>query len=171
MKKTSFILIIFFSSFVTTFAHSNIAYIDINFILNKSELGKSLNKHIQEINSKNTKNLKKLENNLMNKEKLLLSQKNILEKKEFDSRLNILSLEIQKYRSDKKILQDELNRIKIKNSKKILELLNPIITDFVEKNSISLVIPKKNIIVGKKKLDITDKIIELLNNQKYSLSF
>ena len=58
-----------------------------------------------------------------------------------------------------------LNKIKIENTKKIFEILNPIITNYVEQNSISLVIPKKNIIVGKKNLDITDEIIKLLNNK------
>ena len=38
----------------------------------------------------------------------------------------------------------------IKNTKEILELLNPIITNYVESNSIIMVLPKKNIIVGKK---------------------
>ena len=72
---------------------------------------------------------------------------------------------LKKYRSDKKISEEDINKIKIENTKKILNFLNPIITEYVEKNSISLVIPKKNIIVGKKKLDITDKIVQLLNNE------
>ena len=66
---------------------------------------------------------------------------------------------------------DNLNKIKINNTKKILEILNPIIAEFVESNSISLVFPKKNIIVGKKKLDITDQIIILLNNKIKTLNF
>ena len=69
------------------------------------------------------------------------------------------------------MLNDSLNDMKVKNTKKILEFLNPIITNYVEKNSISLVIPKKNIIIGQKKLDITEKIIKLLNDQKKSLNF
>ena len=102
---------------------------------------------------------------------MLLSQQNILEKNEFDKRARILSEEIKKYRSEKKMLNDSLNDMKVKNTKKILEFLNPIITNYVEKNSISLVIPKKNIIIGQKKLDITEKIIKLLNDQKKSLNF
>ena len=114
---------------------------------------------------------KLIEDDLINKEELLLSQQNILEKNEFDKRARILSEEIKKYRSEKKMLNDSLNDMKVKNTKKILEFLNPIITNYVEKNSISLVIPKKNIIIGQKKLDITEKIIKLLNDQKKSLNF
>ena len=62
-------------------------------------------------------------------------------------------------------------RLKLKIQKKIIEYLNPIITEYVDTNSISLVIPKKNIIVGKKNLDITGEIIKILNNKVNSLNF
>ena len=73
--------------------------------------------------------------------------------------------------SEKKSSIDKINNIKIENTKKILKYLNPIITKYVDDNSISLVIPKKNIIVGKNNLDITDQIIILLNDQVKSLEF
>ena len=171
MKKILSLFIFIFLNLSPTIAYSKIVYIDINLILNKSEIGKSLNKYLQDINKKNIDSLKKLENDLKSKEEILISQKNILEKNEFEKKLNSLSIEVKDYRSEKKKLQDKLNNIKIENTQKILELLNPIITDFVEKNSISFVLPKKSIIVGQKKLDITDRIIILLNEQKKSLSF
>ena len=171
MKKILSLFIFIFLNLSPTIAYGKIVYIDINLILNKSEIGKSLNKYLKEINKKNIDSLKKLENDLKNKEEILISQKNILEKNEFEKKFNSLSIEVKDYRSEKKKLQDNLNNIKIENTQKILELLNPIITDFVEKNSISFVLPKKSIIVGQKKLDITDRIIILLNEQKKSLSF
>ena len=59
----------------------------------------------------------------------------------------------------------------IEKTKEILKVLNPIIAKYVDLNSISLVIPKKNIIVGKKNLDITEQIIQLLNNDIKKLKF
>ena len=67
--------------------------------------------------------------------------------------------------------ESNINKIKIENTKEILKLLNPIITNYVEANAISLVMPKKNIIVGKKNLDITDQIINLLNKNAKNLKF
>ena len=64
-----------------------------------------------------------------------------------------------------------MKQLKIDNTKKILKILNPIITNFVDINSISIVIPKKNIIVGKKNLDITNQIIDLLNENVEKLNF
>ena len=49
--------------------------------------------------------------------------------------------------------------------------MNPIISNYVEQNSISVVIPKKMIIIGKKSLDITIPVIKILdkNIQKIKL--
>ena len=82
-----------------------------------------------------------------------------------------MSKKIKKYENDRKKTKDELSLIKINNTKKILKMLNPIITKYVEENSITLVLPKKNIIVGKKNLDITNQIIQILDSQPIQLDF
>ena len=172
MKK--FIFLIFFlfnTNILTSIVKAEIVYIDINYVLNSSEVGKSLNKFINQINKKNTAEYKLIEDKLKNKEQNLIAQQNIIEKDEFEKQFNILSKEVQKYMSEKKSSIDKINNIKIENTKKILKYLNPIITKYVDDNSISLVIPKKNIIVGKNNLDITDQIIILLNDQVKSLEF
>ena len=169
MKKIIIFFLIFGSSVINTKAE--IAYIDINLILNSSDVGKHLNKYIEEIKKKNIDRFKLIENDLLKKEKALIAQQNILEKSEFEKKLNALSSEVQKYRADKKTSTEEIKKIKIENTKKILKILNPIITKYVDLNSISIVIPKKNIIVGKKNLDITNKIILLLNENIKKLDF
>ena len=171
MKKNIKALIFFFFVFSISNSSAQIAYIDINFILNNSDVGKSLNNYLKNINDEYLIKYKNIENDLINKEKSLLAQQNILTKSEFENKAENLTNEIKKYKADKKLSNDNLNKIKINNTKKILEILNPIIAEFVESNSISLVFPKKNIIVGKKKLDITDQIIILLNNKIKTLNF
>jgi len=169
MKKYFIGLFIFlFSSY---YSYAQIVYIDVNFILNNSEVGKSLNIYLKEINNKNIVSYKEIEGKFLQKEKELLAQKNILEKSEFDKKFKKLSKEVNVYRSEKKKSLNKLNETKLKNTNKILKILNPIITNYVDKNSISLVIPKKNIIVGKKNLDITNEIVKLLNDKVKSLDF
>ncbi len=169
MKKV-IIFFIFFLSF-TFNVRAEITYIDINFILNYSEVGKSLNSYIKKIQNNDLVKYKKIESDLINKEKSLIAQQNILDKKEFQNKLSILTSEVQKFRSDKQLSLEKLNNIKIERTKEILKVLNPIITNYVELNSISIVIPKKNIIVGKKNLDITDNITKLLNEKITELNF
>ena len=60
--------------------------------------------------------------------------------------------------------------LKIKKKKKneinkFLKLLNPIIKNYVEKNSISLVLDKKNVLIGKKNYDITSKVLDVVNKE------
>ena len=169
MKKIIFFFI-FFCTFIQI-VKAEIVYIDINSILNKSDVGKSLNDFLEKIENKDLEKYKLMEAQLIKKEKELIAQQNILVKEEFQKKLASLTAEVQKYRSDKKTSLDELNKVKIEKTKEILKVLNPIITKYVDLNSISLVIPKKNIIVGKKNLDITEQIIELLNNDIKKLKF
>ena len=136
--------------FIQTNIKAEIDYIDLNFIINNTTLWKSLNKHISELNKLNEEKFKKNELELLEKEKSLVSQQNILNKNEFEKRVKELSLDVKKYRTEKKISLDKIKKTRIENIKKILEIINPIITKYVNENAISLVIPKKNIVVGKK---------------------
>ena len=169
MKKFFFYFLIFFIFPLNTFA--KVAYIDLKLILKESDVGKFVNDHINKIKNENNSKFKEKENKLIDKEKLLISQKNILNEAEFNKRIAVLTEEVKKYRADKKDSIDRINKIKIDYTKEILKSLNPIIAKYVDLNSISLVIPKKNIIVGKKNLDITNQIIKLLNNNIKKINF
>ena len=169
MKKK--ILIFILLNILTLNSKAEIVYIDINFILNSSDVGKNLNTYLETIKNQNLLKYEEIENDLVNKEKSLIAQQNILDKEQFQKKLKKLTSEVQKYRSDKKVSLEELNNIKINKTKEILSALNPIITKYVDENSISIVIPKKNIVVGRKNLDITNQIIKLLNNNITKLEY
>ena len=169
MKKK--ILIFILLNILTLNSEAEIVYIDINFILNSSDVGKNLNTYLETIKNQNLLKYEEIENDLVNKEKSLIAQQNILDKEQFQKKLKSLTSEVQKYRSDKKVSFEELNDIKINKTKEILSALNPIITKYVDENSISIVIPKKNIVVGRKNLDITNQIIKLLNDNITKLEF
>ena len=100
MKK--YLIGIAISLFSSFYSYAQIVYIDVNFILNNSEVGKSLNNYIKEINDKNLISYKEIEDQFLKKEKELLAQKNILEKSDFDKKLKKLSKEVNIYRSEKK---------------------------------------------------------------------
>ena len=71
----------------------------------------------------------------------------------------------------KKILIMKQKKKKIKYTKEILQTLNIIISKYVEENSIQIVFSKKDIVIAKKDLDITDPIMNLLNNQLVKIEF
>ena len=59
---------------------------------------------------------------------------------------------------------------KKKYSKEILLILNPLLTKYVDSNNISLVIEKKDVLVGAKSLDITNNILSIFNEKTKNLN-
>ena len=152
-------------------AENKIAYIDINYILNNSLAGQSISKHIQEIKEKKNIEFTSIEKRLKDEETKIIKQKNIIKKNEFEEQVNKLREEVNEYNKNKEIFKEEIKAKKIKYTKIILNKLNPIISNYVEENSITIVFPKKNIIIAKKDLDITKLIMDLLNNQLNKIDF
>ena len=54
--------------------------------------------------------------------------------------------------------------MKLKYTKVLLEKLKPILSDYSKENSVSLIIDKKNIVIGINDLNITNDIIKILDN-------
>ena len=79
------VLIYFFLFFkiLTVTVNAEIAFIDINYILNNSDVGKSLNSHLDKINKKHIQTFQKIENALIKKEKVLIAQQNVINELEF----------------------------------------------------------------------------------------
>ena len=170
MKKI-FLLLLFFFNFDATFAENKLAYININHIINNSIVGQSISEHIQNIKQKQIDEFKIIEKQLNTKEQDLLKKKNIIDKDEFEKQVNILKNEILNYGREKKKFNDEIEKKKIKYTKKILDSLNPIVSTYVEKNEILIVFSKKNIVIAKKNLDITMPVMNLLNDQLSKIDF
>jgi Skp family chaperone for outer membrane proteins len=49
--------------------------------------------------------------------------------------------------------------------KNLTDKLTLILAEYADKNSISYIIPKQNIIIGKTELDLTNIILEILNSK------
>ena len=165
MKKVFYFFVIFF--FYINVAHSknNIAYLDVQLIIDKSDLGKFYKKKISNKYDKIKIELEKKETSIKDEQILIDNQKNILKEDEIKKKIKKLNNQVINYKTlrneySKNILEEKKNY-----SVKILKILNPIITNYVEINNIDLVIEKKNILVGIKSLDITFNILEILNQK------
>ena len=79
-----FLVTISFLFFINFHAHAeNIAIVDVNFLINNSKAGKFIQKNLTADNKKIVEELKKKETNLINEEKKLITQKNVLSEEEF----------------------------------------------------------------------------------------
>ena len=171
-KKIIYILFLFFFNLFSTFSYSTeIVYININEIMNNSIVGKYINAYIDKKQKEISNRFKNEENELRNKETKLLAQKKFLKNEEYKNQAIKLQDEVNLYNKNKKNVLNELNKKKIESSKKVFVKLNPILTNYMKTNSVSLILKKKDIIVGKKSLDITSDIIELLNKDIQTIDF
>ena len=66
---------------------------------------------------------------------------------------------------------NELSNFTAKSKKKILDLLNPLIKNYLQKESIQILLQKEKIIFGDEKLDITKEILATFNSKYKSIKF
>jgi len=146
-----------------SFAESKIVYIDMNKILNKSKVGAFVEKELTKLHETKLEGFKKTEEDLKKKEIDLVSKRNILARNEFDAKVKLLNEDAQKYQAERRKWFDEIAVKRNKARAEVLKSLDPIITNYFEKNKISLILYKRNIAIGSSELNITDAIIDQLN--------
>ena len=88
-----------------------------------------------------------------------------LSKTSFEAQIAKLREDAREYQSSRVKLTNELTQKRIKVTKKILDELKPILAKYIEEETISVILDKKNVIVGKINLDITETIIKKLDNK------
>tara|TARA_B110001450_G_C17620137_1_gene480862 strand:+ start:506 stop:1030 length:525 start_codon:yes stop_codon:yes gene_type:complete len=160
-------VIFFFFAFnlINVNANEKIVYIDTSYILNQSLVGKSILAKLNSKQKKNIENFKKTENSFKETEKKIIASKNVTSEEEFKKKVLELRNTVKAYQVSRKKAQEDLMKEKNKLNNKLLDLLNPILTTYSKENSISIIIEKRNIIIGKTDLDITEEIVNILDKK------
>jgi len=162
MKKY---LLLFLILFNYSYADDKILYIDINFLLKESDSGKYISNELQKINNKNIAEFKKIEESIKLEENKILKQKNILKEEDYNKKINDLREKYQSYQKLKNKKTNELKKVRNVAGNNVLKIINDILEKYSTDNSVSLIINKQNIIIGKTELDITKDILILLNEK------
>ncbi len=163
MKKIYFLLLIFFIH--TNVYSQNIVYLDVQYIIDNSDIGKFYKSKINTIQDENSKKLKVREDEINKEELSINNQKNILSKEELQKKIKSLNDLLKNYQTYRNDLKKNVVEKKKLYTSKILENLNPLLTEYVDSKNITLVVEKKNILVGIKSLDITPEILKILNEK------
>ena len=96
------IVLFFFISYSQfSLANDKIFHIDIDYIMNNSIAGKSIIKQLDTISKKNLSELKKIEDKLKKEETKIISQKNILDKKEYEKIVTLFTNKVSSYQKKK----------------------------------------------------------------------
>ena len=166
MKFLRFLFLIFFILFSqNVFAENKIVFIDIDFLMKNSNIGKLSLKKLEELNNKNVNLLKVNEKELKEKENTLLQKKNIISKEEFENEIKILKNKIEEFKTNKDNMVKDFNTLKVKELNTVLEKFNKKIQEYMSQNSIDIVLNKNNIFIGKVTSDITNDILIEINKE------
>ena len=164
MKKLlSLILVIFIFFTNQGFSEQKIAFINMDRVMSTSKTGSSILKQLTDLKNKNSKFFKEEEKKLKEKDAKLISQKNILSEVDFKKKIDELKAEIKNYNQNRNKMIEDFSKLKIDNTNNLLKLINPILVKFSNDKEISIILQKKDLVVAKTELDITDEVIKIVN--------
>ena len=166
MSKILRLFFFCFLLFASSYSYSDekkIVYLNLDYIYQKSKPGKLILEELNTNKKLNIEKFKEKENEIRTAEQDIIKKKNILSKEEFDLKVRALNEEMQKYNKirEKAFLEFEENKKKKLNE--FLVKITPLIENYVKENSINIVLNQKNLFIASKKFDITDQIIQIIN--------
>ena len=164
-KGILFILIFFISSSFSSVFANNIAYIDLDNLLQNTNLGKKI---FDKLDSQKKDQLNKIidkEKQIKNIENDLNTKKNILSENEIKFEINKLKKEINDFNSYRIKLEEEYEATKNNEIMNFFSIINPYIENYLAENSIDILLNNNSVIMSKDEMDITKKIINIINNE------
>ncbi len=169
MKKKIIIFLIFFLNAIPSHSNEKIVYLNIEKIMQESIAGKSIITQLKKKRETSISQFKKKEKDIFEKEKKLISQKNILSKEEFENKIKDLRKDISDYQKNRGKILNDIAKKRVKASTNLIKKLTPILEEYSKQKSISLIVQKKHIVMGKKEDDITKDILDLVNQRIKSI--
>ena len=169
-----YLKIIFFVLLILNFYNLSFAeetyFIDMSKILNQSKAGKEAQDFLKKKIITEDKKLKE-EGELLKKEEIdLIAKKKTISADEYKKTLNQLREKNIKFQKKRVNFAKEISTQRAEARNKLLKALNPILTKYMSKNNIQIIIYKKYVAMASSKLDLTNKILEILDKELKSLN-
>ena len=165
LNRLILIITIFFSFINTSISKENIGFVNVDYLIQNSNIGKKLLANINDKDKKNLDNLKKKNQILQDLESSIIKKKNVISVEAYNKEVIDFKKKFQEFSKEKNKIVQEFNIFKKKEIKNIFKKINPIINDYMEENSVNLLFDSKNIFMGAKKLNLTEDILKKINNE------
>ena len=165
LKNYFSILFIYILLAFNVLAEDKISYLDLDYILTNSNVGKTLLTKLNQNEKGILEKFKVEESKLKDEENKILGSKNIISEDELKKNIVEFQKKLKKLKKSKSTEIEKLKKIRNDQIINLLNSINPIIQEYMNDNSISMVIDKKNVYIANKKLDITNNLIELINKK------
>tara|TARA_B110000008_G_C16928544_1_gene547763 strand:- start:28 stop:534 length:507 start_codon:yes stop_codon:yes gene_type:complete len=159
------LLIVISITFYSNAYSNNLAYVNIEFLLENSDLGKSISQNLIKMESEKNKFLKTEEEKLIILENEIKKIKNVISQDELNKKISIFKSSVNSYNKEKKKILNELQNKKNSELINFFDKISPILQEYMDQNSISLLFEKKNIFIGKSNIDITNDVLSIINKE------
>ena len=166
--KYLIITLIFVFSFSKLYSETPY-FVDFKYILNESNAGKKAQDALKSKLNNGLKILKDKEKKIQEEEKKIIQQKKLISPEEYKKKVSELRKKVSALQNERNNLFESISKQRSKARNELLENLNPILSDYMKKNQIRMIVDKKSILLADENLNITEEIIKLLNNKLKSL--
>ena len=161
--KICIYLILFLNFFNISNAEQSVKFVNIDLLVNKTKIGNQMLTKISSLDKENIKKLKSFEKQIKEKQDEIKIKKNVISDMEFEKEVSNLNKKILDFNNQKKTMVEELTNIKNKELNLFFENIKPVVQNYMNENSIDMIINIKNIFMGNNKSDITNDLIEKIN--------
>ncbi len=163
-KKNIFSLfLIFFLFNGSLHANDKIVYMNFNYVINNSVIGKKVLQELNNLNKKNVENLKNYQEKLKSEISEINKIKNVASAEDLNKKIAKHNQNIKEFDELKKKLSNELNKKRNDEMNKLVKLINPLLEKYMKDNSIDMILNKEIVYFAKDKYDISNEILELTN--------
>jgi len=164
-KSLILTIAIFFTFINVSISKESIAFVNVDYLIKNSNIGKKLLANINDKDKKNLDNLKKKNKILQDLESSIKKKKNVISDEAYNKEVIDFKKKFQEFSKEKNEIVKEFNIYKKSEIENIFKKINPIINNYMEENSVNLLFDSKNIFMGAKKLNLTDDILKKINNE------
>ena len=161
----TFFITLNFTSLAKTDSEDIIAIINIDYVIQNSNIGKKFLSNIKSQDQKNLDNLKNKNIFLQELESSIKKKKNIISSEAYDKEVLEFKKKFQEFSNEKNQIVREFNDFKQKELENLFKIINPIINDYMEQNSVKILFDSKNIFMSANELNLTEDILKKINNE------
>ena len=161
----TFFITLNFTSLAKTDSEDIIAIINIDYVIQNSNIGKKFLSNIKSQDQKNLDNLKNKNIFLQELESSIKKKKNIISSEAYDKEVLEFKKKFQEFSNEKNQIVREFNDFKQKELENLFKIINPIINDYMEQNSVKILFDSKNIFMSVNELNLTEDILKKINDE------
>jgi len=165
LLKITILIFVSFFFINSSFSNENTGFVNIDYILQNSNIGKKLLEDINNKDEENIENLRKKNKSLKELELSIIAKKNIISTEAYNKEVEDFKKKFAEFSSEKNQIVNEFNNFKKNELENFFKKISPTINDYMKENSIKILFDSKNIFIGAQELNFTEDVLKKINKE------